>query len=108
MIAIVKAKAVRKGGWYSSIIEYDIKNINLIWVYKSLDEFITKGTKSKSNRLITNGYKLMRGGKDADQYVIDMSFKEDEIKKKDMIYLVIEKEIKPLIRDWQLKEILEN
>jgi len=44
----------------------------------------------------------MRIGKETDQYSIDLSFKGE----KDIIYSAIEKQMRPLVRDKLLTEIL--
>ena len=46
----------------------------------------------------------MRSGKSTSQYVVDFSFKGE----KDITYQSIEKEIRPILRERQLTELLEN
>lgn len=74
------------------------------WVYKTKEEALHKGSGINEASLDRVGYKLMRRGREKDQYVIDMKFNGD----KDVIYKAIEKELKPLVRDKILTELLEN
>ena len=86
MIAIVKIKMV-----YNAV-----RNAKVVWVYNTIDESKIDG--------LYRGYKIMRRGKDADQYAIDLGFKGE----KDKTYTDIEKAIKPLVREIILTNLLEN
>lgn len=86
MISIVKIKMV-----YSSV-----RNAKVVWVYNTIEESKIDG--------LCRGYKLMRRGKEADQYAIDLGFKGE----KDKTYTDIEKTIKTLVREIILTDLLEN
>lgn len=92
MIAIVKIK-----------MKYErAQNATVVWVYNSISESQHKG--SQVGNLGRTGYRIMRRGKEADQYAIDLGFKGE----KDKTYITIEKEIKPLVRERVLTDLLEN
>ena len=101
MVVIVKIKVVYHGLMRSETYAHspDIK-----WIYKTRDEAFHKGSQINESVLNRVGYKLMRSGKDADQYAFDTKFSGD----KDIVYSAIEKELKPLIRERLLTELLEN
>ena len=75
------------------------------WVYKTKEEALHKGSGINETSLDRVGYKLMKRYRDweKDQYVIE-KFNGD----KDIIYKAIEKELKPLVRDKILTDLLEN
>ena len=98
MVAIIKVKIV-----YTKS-ETFAKDGKVVWLYNSLDESLHKGSNISEGALNNNGYKLMRKGKGSDQYSIDLLFKGT----KDLVYLALEKEIRPILRDKQLREIFEN
>lgn len=94
MIAIVKVK-----------IKYDrVQNPSIVWVYNSIEEAAHKGSQLSEGNLLRTGYKLMRRGKELDQYAINFTFKGD----KDKTFTMLEKELKPLFRDRVLNDLLEN
>jgi hypothetical protein len=97
MIVIIKIKLkyVHENRWSS-------ENAKVVWVYNSIDEAQHKGSQISAGHLERTGYKIMRKGKDSDQYVIDLGFKGD----KDRNYIVIEKEIRPLFRERVLTDLL--
>jgi len=105
MIAIVKVKVIHRGYMKSDTYA---QNGSVVWVYNTIDEISSKY--SGVSRVVgkaemdLKGYKLMRSGKEADQYAIDMSFDGN----KDINYLAIEKEIRPLFRERILTNLLEN
>lgn len=99
MVAIVKIKVVYSGFMRANTYA---ENCSIVWIYNSLDEALHKGSQVSRGPLERVGYKHMRSGKETEQYTIDLSFKGD----KDIIYLALEKEIKPLVRDRILTEIL--
>ena len=108
MIVIIKIKVINPFRYSRALDEVEVKNASLIWAYKTFED-ASKGKENFLNRLSKgpielSGYKKMRNGKEADQYAIDLSYNG----KKDTIYLAIEKEISPLVRDWQLNELLEK
>ncbi len=94
MIAIVKVKIKNR-------TNHHVENASVVWLYKSLEEALHKGSGVTDGSMARVGYKLMRSGKDADQYSIDLSFI-----KKDITYESIEKAIRPLVRDKLLNDIL--
>ena len=100
MVVIVKIKVVYRGLMKSETYAHfpDIK-----WIYKTRDEALHKGSQINEASLDRVGYKLMRSGKDADQYAFDMKFSGN----KDIVYSAIEKQIKPLVRDRLLTDLLE-
>lgn len=101
MIAIVKIKVIHTGLMKSKTYA---QNASVVWVYSTLDEALHKGSGISKGVMDRLGYKLMRSGKEADQYAVDLAFSGE----KDINYSAIEKEIRPLFRDRQLKELLEN
>lgn len=100
MVVIVKIKIIYSGFMRS---ETYARYPDMIWTYKDREDYLRKDESSEIS-LDRVGYKLMRNGKEKDQYVIDMNFKGT----KDIIYLAIEKELKPLMRDKILTDLLEN
>lgn len=84
------------------------QNGSVVWVYNTIDEISSNhvgvARVVQKPEMDLKGYKLMRSGKEADQYAIDMSFKGN----KDINYLAIEKEIRPFFRERQLTNLLEN
>lgn len=101
MVVIVKIKIIYSGLMRS---ETYARSPEIKWVYKTKEEALHKGSGINETSLDRVGYKLMRRGREKDQYVIDMKFNGD----KDIIYKAIEKELKPLVRDKILTDLLEN
>lgn len=99
MVVIVKIKVVYAGLMKSKTYA---ENGSIVWIYNSLDESLHKGSQISRGSMERCGYKHMRSGKETDQYSIDLSFKGD----KDIIYSAMEKQIRPLVRDKLLTEIL--
>lgn len=99
MIVIVKIKVIYTPFNRSKTYAHSPE---VVWIYKNKDEVISKRISLSS--IDRFGYKLMREGKNGDQYAFDLNFKGS----KNFIYLAIEKEIKPLMRDKILTKLLEN
>ena len=97
MVAIVKIKITyfRKSA--------SAEDGSIIWIYKTKDESLHNGSGISESALDRSGYKLMKYNSNLEQYAIDLSFNG----KKDIIYSSIESEIRPLLRDKLLTELLE-
>ncbi len=100
MVAIVKVKVVYSGFLKSKTYA---ETPEIKWVYKNRDEALHKGSGINEASLDRVGYKLMRRGRDKDQYAFDTKFSGD----KDIVYLAIEEVLKPLMRDKILTDLLE-
>lgn len=92
MVAIVKSK----------ICKDVATDINLVWVYKTLEEALHSGSQIYESHLERKGYRIMRRGKQSDQYCINLSF----VGEKDKTFLAIEKSLRPLIRDKRIEFLL--
>lgn len=105
MVAIVKIKVIYSGNMKSKTYA---ENATIVWIYNTLDESLHNGSQiwgisfRSRGPLERCGYKKMRSGRETDQYTIDLSFKGE----KDIIYSAMEKQIRPLVRDRLLTEIL--
>ena len=101
MVVILKIKIIYSGHMRS---ETYARYPEIVWTYKTKEEALHKGSEVNEASLDRLGYRVMRRGREKDQYVFDTNFKGT----KDIIYLAIEKEIKPFIREKLLTELLEN
>jgi hypothetical protein len=75
--------------------------VTVIWKYNDIVEF-SKKSKQYVDALKNGGYKLMRSGREADQYAIDLSFKGE----KNKTYQTLESQLKPYIREQNINSIL--
>lgn len=102
MVAIVKVKLIGGNSFRNIASSAFAKNGSIVWVYDTIEEAQHTGSQILEDHLIRVGYKVMRRGRDGDQYAIDLSFKGE----KDKIYTSIEKEIRPLLRERILTNLL--
>lgn len=101
MVVIVKIEVVYSGHMRSKTYA---RYPEIVWTYKTKEEALHKVSEVNEASLNRLGYRLMRRGREKDQYAFDTNFSGT----KDIVYLAIEKELKPLLRDKLLTDLLEN